>query len=81
MRLHEQIIILVAALNHVIQDIPPENIRELKRGLLDYIEKNAPHIGQEIQQTGELSDDIRQDILVHALEYLNLAGAVRGDDA
>lgn len=81
MRLHEQIIILVAALNHVIQDIPPENIREFKRGLLDYIEKNAPHIGQEIQQTGELSDDIRQDILVHALEYLNLAGAVRGDDA
>lgn len=72
MKHHEQIVILVAALNHVMQDIPSERINEFKHGLLSYIEKQAPYIYQEINQTGELSEKVRQDIVAFSREYLEL---------
>lgn len=72
MKQHEQIVTLVAALNRVMQDIPPEQINDFKQGMLNYIEKQAPHIYQEINQAGELSDKIREDIVAFAREYLSL---------
>lgn len=76
MEQHEQIIILVAALNHVMQDIPPEEISDFKHGILRYIEKQAPYISQEIYQSGKLSEEVKQGIVASAREYLNLARPV-----
>lgn len=72
LKLAEQVILLIAALNRVMQDIPPEKINEFKYGLLDYIEKQAPYIHQEINQTGELSDKVKEDIITLARKYLSL---------
>jgi F-type H+-transporting ATPase subunit alpha len=65
---HEQIMMLVAALNHVMQDIPPEKIKEFKYGMIHYIEKQAPHIYQEIE-AGGFSEKIKEDIVRLAREY------------
>lgn len=67
---HEQVIVLVAALNHIMQDVPLGKIGEFKQGLIRYIEKQAPYICQEIDKKGQLSDEIRQDIIGLAQEFL-----------
>ena len=68
MKQYEQIIILVVALNRVMQDIPPEKIGEFKDGFLSYIEKQAPYIIRKIQ-TGKLDEEIKEEIERFAREY------------
>lgn len=70
MKQYEQIIILVAALNRVMQGISPEKIGEFKHGFLSYIEKQAPHIIRKIE-TGEFGEEIKEEIVRFAREYLN----------
>ncbi len=67
---YEQIIMLVAALNHVMQDVPSGEIRRFKYGMLSYIEKQASHICREIK-TGEFAGEIKEDIVRLAREYLS----------
>lgn len=70
---HEQIILLVSALNHVMQDIPTKKIGEFKEGLLRFFEEQAPHISQELNNTGVLSNELKEDIVKYAREYLSKA--------
>ncbi|MBQ9535953.1 MAG: F0F1 ATP synthase subunit alpha [Clostridia bacterium] len=70
LRQHEQVILLVAALEHVMQDLPPKRIGDFKRGLLAYTEAETPHICQELEQTGVLTDELRADIVEAARDYL-----------
>lgn len=67
---HEQVILLVAALNHIISQVPVNDVGALKNGLLKFIEMQAPYIRQNIDRTGELSDDDRNDIINLASDYL-----------
>lgn len=73
LKLHEQIVLLVAALNRVMEEIPTGKIKDFKTGLIQYIEEKAPYIYQEIQQTKVLNEKTRDDIIKYAREYLNLA--------
>ncbi|HPU58472.1 MAG TPA: F0F1 ATP synthase subunit alpha, partial [Candidatus Avimonas sp.] len=73
LKLHEQIVLLVAALNRVMEEIPPSKIKDFKTGLIQYIGEKAPYIYQEIQQTKVLNEKTRDDIIKYAREYLNLA--------
>lgn len=67
---HEQVILLVAALNHIISQVPVNDVGAFKNGLLKFIEMQAPYIRQDIDRTGELSDDDRNDIINLASDYL-----------
>ncbi len=67
---YEQVICLVAALNHVMQDIPLENINEFKRSLISYIEENAGEICGQISQSGELTDETRDEIIALSENFL-----------
>lgn len=72
MKQHEQVILLVAALDHVMQDIPVERIGEFSQGLLRYVKENAPLIGIEVDKTLELTAGIKHEILALARQYLSL---------
>ncbi|MGI6169333.1 MAG: F0F1 ATP synthase subunit alpha, partial [Christensenellales bacterium] len=67
---HEQVVLLVAALHRVMQDIPLGQIADFKRGLLAYIGEQTPYIYQEIQQTGELSQKLEDAIVLAAQDYV-----------
>lgn len=67
---HEQVILLVAALNHIISQVPVNDVGAFKNGLLKFIEMQAPYIRQNIDRTGKLSDDDRNDIINLASDYL-----------
>ena len=60
---HEQVITLVAALAHVLQDIPAEQINACQQEMLTWFGQQDPALCQRIDSTGLLSDDDRQQII------------------
>ncbi len=79
MRQHQQVITLVAALEHVMQPIPVREIKQFRAGLIAYAEAKAPTLCEEIDKKCLLSDEMRQDILglAHAfLKEYTAGGAV-----
>ena len=68
---HEQVIILVAALNHIMQDVPLQKMDAFKQGLIRCIQEQLPAVCREIEQTGRLSDEAKQSILTQAKVYLS----------
>ncbi|HIV50066.1 MAG TPA: F0F1 ATP synthase subunit alpha, partial [Candidatus Faecalibacterium intestinipullorum] len=60
---HEQVITLVAALNHVLEGIPAEKISDAQHEMLAWFEQQDAALCQRIDSTGLLPDDDRQQIL------------------
>ncbi|NLV86331.1 MAG: F0F1 ATP synthase subunit alpha [Clostridiales bacterium] len=71
MKQHEQIILLTAALNHIMQEVPDIEISKFKYGLIDHIESKAPHIYGDIK-AGNLNENIKEDIVRLSREYFSL---------
>lgn len=69
MKQHEQVITLVTALGHLMQDIPVQRIQECNQKLLAYVEEKAPDLCREIDQSGQLSEETRERILKLAREF------------
>ena len=67
---HEQVITLVAALNHVLQDIPASQIGGAQQEMLAWFAEQDPALCQRIDSTGLLSDDDRQQILALARVFV-----------
>ena len=67
---HEQVITLVAALNHVLQDIPASQIGGAQQEMLAWFAEQDPALCQRIDSTGLLSDDDRQQILALARTFV-----------
>ena len=80
MQQYDQIVTLVAALNHVMEEIPPNHIKSFQSEMLQYIDEQAPHINRELQQTEVLSEKLKQDIVVLAREYLGKVQGTWGGD-
>ncbi len=60
---HEQVILLVAALAHVIQKIPLKEISAFRDELIRYVEIRAKQQCQKIDEEGILDEEIRNTIL------------------
>lgn len=69
---HEQVITLVAALGHQMQEVPLQQIEAFRHDLIAYIEEQAPYICQEIDQKEQLSDEIKQEILRLTKAFLQI---------
>ena len=67
---HEQVIILVAAMSHIFQDVPLNKIDQFKLDLVEYIENNAPDLCLEIQQEKQLSPENRERIVSVSKAFL-----------
>ena len=68
---HQQVILLTAALNHVMQNIPLEQMDRFRSALLAYVEETAPELCMRIDQSGRLSQEDRQDLLALARSCLS----------
>ena len=73
MSLAEQVITLVAATGKLFLTIPKEQIKETQGKLLQYFEDVHPEIGETIQKDKVLTDELRQQILNVAGEFLEQA--------
>lgn len=65
----EQVILLLAALDHVMQAVPVHEISEFGRGLIAYVKEQLPDICREIEKSGVLTEESREKILDVAKQY------------
>ena len=77
---YQQVILLVAALGHVMQEVPIDDIDLFEDQLLAFTEEQAPDLCQRLDLSGQLSQEDREEILELARECLEQfqAGGKRG---
>ena len=61
--MEEQVILLVAAQGHAMQEIPPEEIVRFRKELLEYFDENEPMIPARSERSKTLSDRDREEIV------------------
>lgn len=69
---HEQVITLIAALSHTMQNIPSEKIKHFQKGLLEYAKENAADICSKIDRTGSITPEMEEDIRELSKKYLDI---------
>lgn len=67
---HEQVVILVVSLSGLLTDIPRSRIQEVMHDLMDYIKHHAESLMKHIDETGEWSSDVKDEILSLAKQRL-----------
>jgi F-type H+-transporting ATPase subunit alpha len=60
---HEQIILLVTATAHIMQDIPLDDIAKFRSALLDFYHDNEGSLCERLDRSGQLSDEDKSDII------------------
>ena len=71
---HQQVVVLAAAMAHVMQDVPLERMDAFRAHLLSEVEAEAPDLCGRIDRTGRLDPEDREEIVSlakHALESFN----------
>ena len=67
---YEQVILLVAGLNHVFQEIVPEQLDAFIPALFQHFGETQGALCNAIEQTGQLSDDQQSQIIEIAKEFV-----------
>ena len=60
---HRQVILLVSAMNRVMQTVPLERMDDFENHLLAFLEETAPDLCSRIDLTGQLSGEDREEIV------------------
>ena len=63
LKMHEQVIILVAANDGRLDLVPVKRVRDYKEKLLNYFNTEQGEICEELEKSGELSDQLKKRIL------------------
>ncbi len=73
----EQVMIIYAAINGLLDDIPVTQIREFERQFHAYMEDHFPEIKRGIHETGELSKE-NEELLKKGIEEFKKVGYING---
>ncbi len=68
-KLHEQVIILIAATAHVMQKVPLDDILNFRSALLEHFNSSESVLCKQIDRTGKLSDDEKAHIIEVAEKF------------
>lgn len=68
----DQVILLIASLEHVMQPVPVREISAFGQGLTVYVREQLPDVCEEIEKTGVLTDEGRERILEASKQYQKL---------
>lgn len=72
---HQQVILLVSALNHLFLPVPVDQVNTAAAQLLEHVEQKSPDLCSRIDSTGKLSDEDRNQITSLAKAFLTEAFA------
>lgn len=67
---YEQVIILVVVLNHLLEDVKADEIKPVINRLLQYFKERHFDLIEEIEKTGLLEDETKEEIIKTAGKYL-----------
>ena len=68
---HEQVITLICAMAHLLQDVPPAQVPACNRALLERIRVQAAELCRDIDRSGRLEPADRERILAIARDFLS----------
>lgn len=74
MKQHQQVILLVTALAHVMQDIPVQYIDSFRQDLIKHMETNASALCRKIDATGKMDKEDQESIVNMAKAFLDESG-------
>lgn len=75
---HQQVVILVAAMAHVMQDVPLDEMDAFRAHLLSEAEAEAPDLCGRIDRTGQLAPEDREEIVSLAKRALESFSGKKG---
>nr|WP_325258181.1 F0F1 ATP synthase subunit alpha [uncultured Oscillibacter sp.] len=75
---HQQVIVLVAAMAHGMQDVPLEEMDAFRAHLLAAVEEEAPDLCSRVDLTGQLTEEDRAEIVSLARKALGSFQRKRG---
>ena len=75
---HQQVVILVSAMAHVMQDVPLEELEDFRACLLARVEEEVPDLCSRIDRTGQLTGEDREEIVNLARDALADYNGKRG---
>ena len=67
---HQQVVLLVASLGHVMQDVPLDEMERFRTGLLEQLEEELPDLCRRIDLTGLLTEEDREELLALSRRFL-----------
>ena len=67
---HQQVAALTAALHHVMQDVPLDEMERFRTGLLEQLEEELPDLCRRIDLTGLLTEEDREELLALSRRFL-----------
>ncbi len=62
MKVENQVMIIYAANNKYLSDVPVEKVKQFESEFLNFMEINYPEIGYTIKQSGQLSDETKEKL-------------------
>ena len=71
MKQHEQVILLVVALHHTLQDLKIQEVDQFRRDFLAHMEEKAADLCRRIDRSGKLSQEDQDQILQMAKDFLS----------
>ncbi len=69
MPLHKQVILLCAASNKLLVDVPAKDMEAVKNGVVEYIAGTYPDIVSQIDTEKKMTDELKERILAAVKEY------------
>ncbi len=67
---HQQVILLVSALGHIFETVPIERINSFSKELLEHFELTKSSLCRNIDENGQLPDNVKEEILETAKAFL-----------
>ena len=58
----KQVMIIYAAVNHVLDDIKVEQVKEFEHKLFEFMDTQYPHVGKAIRTEGVISEETEKDL-------------------
>ncbi len=68
--MHQQVIVLVCAMGHVLSKVAVKDVTDFRDALLEHFEQEHSDLCRSLEDEKVLTDDMKQEILRIAEEYL-----------
>ena len=68
-KVEHQVMIIFAATNRYLADVPVEEIKHFEKELYDFMDTHYPEIGKEIKSTGKLEDATEEKLKAAMEEF------------
>ncbi len=62
LQMSEQVLVLYAVMNGYLKSVPAQHVRAFQKGLLQYVRRNYGSLLDEIEESGDLTDELTQEL-------------------